>query len=306
MMNWKEDELWEAVTQRDLNAVRACIKKGAQVDFVSQERGAAGKTLLHHAASIGDAQVFELLDSVGGRRNWTAYKGNLPLHLAAMCNRLEIVKWCIENGADPNMLGENGYTCLHFAAKHGYGDMVAYLLDHGARTDVRGRDQKTPSMLSKDEEILHLFAFFEQNFAAKTASVNSPIATTNASQTQGVAYGRGPTGSDDIRGYGDLNESRGRGNSVGSSRVMGNPGEIPRDDGRSLGGGRRRQAPGTGAGGGGVAGIFGGNAEAQDSIGSRGSRRQGKGGLGVSLLCLCPLHFGMHALVVCRGFVSTS
>ena len=45
---------------------------------------------------------------------------NTPCHHAALYNRVDIVKWCIENGFDVNMAGDQGYTSLHFAAKHGW------------------------------------------------------------------------------------------------------------------------------------------------------------------------------------------
>jgi hypothetical protein len=167
MINWKEDELWEAVSGKDLNGVRASIKKGAKVDYFSKE-AKGSKSLLHHAASIGFLPVFELLadDGAGGRQHtWDGLRGNgnTPFHLAAMYNRLDIVKWCVANGSDVNMPGEVGYTCLHLASKHGHGEMVAYLLDVGARTDIIAGDQRTPVMLAKTPEVKDLFDYFRMN-----------------------------------------------------------------------------------------------------------------------------------------------
>jgi hypothetical protein len=56
------------------------------------------------------------------QRDWSVCRDrsrNTPCHHAAVYNRLDIVKWCIENGFDVNMAGDQGYTCLHVAAKHG-------------------------------------------------------------------------------------------------------------------------------------------------------------------------------------------
>ena len=38
------------------------------------------------------------------------------LHIAAKQNRIDIVKWLIENGANPNTQDKNLHTALHFAS----------------------------------------------------------------------------------------------------------------------------------------------------------------------------------------------
>lgn len=142
--------------------------QGAKVDLdVKGGRGGRGsqKSVAQHAADMGDLQIFQLLmdDGAGGRqRMWSGARGNTPLHHAALYNRLNIVRWCVENGCDVNMPGEHGCTVLHIAARHGYGEMVAYLLDAGANPAAVSSDQKTPAMLSKDEEIKDLFDFFQK------------------------------------------------------------------------------------------------------------------------------------------------
>ena len=41
------------------------------------------------------------------------------LHIAAQQNRIDIVKWLIENGANPNTKDYMHNTALHFASKMG-------------------------------------------------------------------------------------------------------------------------------------------------------------------------------------------
>ncbi len=45
---------------------------------------------------------------------------------------MEIVKYLLENGANPNQKALCGATALHFAAECGHIDIVKELLKHGA------------------------------------------------------------------------------------------------------------------------------------------------------------------------------
>ena len=246
---------------------RASPLQGAKVDHGDAgrgSRGAAPKSVVMHAADMGDLQVFQLLmdDGAGGRqRTWSGGRGNTPLHQAALYNRLDIVKWCVENGCEVNMPGEHRYTALHFAAKYGYCELVAYLLDAGADAAAISADQKTPAMLSKDEEVKDLFSFFEK----MTAGGMPPQARGQPPRAQPSGFGAGGLdGSADVGGAG------------GSGFAQPNAGMT-----RGAGG---LSARGADAVAGGSAGFFGGGDS--ESVGgsgdSRASRRAGKGGIGAS------------------------
>ncbi|WP_054849042.1 ankyrin repeat domain-containing protein [Vulcanisaeta sp. JCM 14467] len=70
--------------------------------------------------------------------------GMTPLHYAVLGNRLDIVKYLIENGADINARDNTGKTPLHFAAKNGYLDIVKYLIENKADINVKDNIGKTP------------------------------------------------------------------------------------------------------------------------------------------------------------------
>ena len=60
-MAWKDDELWEAVSRRDLEGVRKALAKGADANCISPDgwvrdevSGKGGRSILHHAAYVGD------------------------------------------------------------------------------------------------------------------------------------------------------------------------------------------------------------------------------------------------------------
>jgi len=119
-----------------------------------------GRTLLHHAAWVGNLPVFKLLVESGGdvnkKRN-TAWRpnggvngrGSTPLHAAVMYNRENIVKYLVEDcGVDIDIPGEQGYTILHIACKFNLPNLTEYLLSRGARTDLLTRDEKTARELA--------------------------------------------------------------------------------------------------------------------------------------------------------------
>ena len=67
------------------------------------------------------------------------------LHKAAQQNRIDIVKWLIDNGAKANSKDRMHKTALHIASENNYPEVVKLLIqDHrnqdGALTDLRDKD----------------------------------------------------------------------------------------------------------------------------------------------------------------------
>jgi ankyrin repeat protein len=100
-----EGALWDAVTDGDVARVRNLLKRGADANmtcpdsFVRTEMAprntGTGRSLLHHAAFVGNLEVFRAIVEAGGdidrRRNhaWRPNggvrgRGNTPLHAAVM------------------------------------------------------------------------------------------------------------------------------------------------------------------------------------------------------------------------------
>ena len=158
MFNSRDDLLWNAVSDKDLDNVKYYIRMGANVDmicsdsFVRKEMASApmgnkkiGKSLLHHAAWIGSLPIFKELVEAGAdinKRRYTAWRPNggvsgrgpTCLHYAVQYNRYDIVKYLIDLGINIDTAGEQGHTALHLAAKFNYPDLVKLLLENGART----------------------------------------------------------------------------------------------------------------------------------------------------------------------------
>eukprot|EP00281_Chroomonas_sp_CCMP1168_P015207 CAMPEP_0206211644 /NCGR_PEP_ID=MMETSP0047_2-20121206/102_1 /ASSEMBLY_ACC=CAM_ASM_000192 /TAXON_ID=195065 /ORGANISM="Chroomonas mesostigmatica_cf, Strain CCMP1168" /LENGTH=295 /DNA_ID=CAMNT_0053633547 /DNA_START=15 /DNA_END=899 /DNA_ORIENTATION=- len=206
-MGWKDDELWEAVTRRDLEGVRRALAKGADANCISPDgwvrdevSGKGGRSILHHAAYVGDLPVFRFLVEQSGadmlrrrQRNWATFRGNTPFHAAAFYGRKNIVEYCLSNGADINMQGEQGYTCLHLAAKHGYTDMVAHLLANGARTDMITKDEQTAEKMAKTEEIREMLLRNDRASVRMHKELPTLPQAASVDYVQGAGWAHGDT-----------------------------------------------------------------------------------------------------------------
>jgi uncharacterized protein len=98
------------------------------------------KELIHDikkAISGGDLDKLKaLLEADKARLTWTTPFGTW-LHSAAMCGKLEIIKYLVEKGIDINRregMADSGAICL--AADKGNAEIVRYLIEHGAEFDV--------------------------------------------------------------------------------------------------------------------------------------------------------------------------
>ena len=76
--------------------------------------------------------------------NKTNYNGNYILSWACANDKLNIVKYLLENCADVNIVGVNGYTPLHFAYANGHFTIVDLLEKKGANQNAEDKDGRTP------------------------------------------------------------------------------------------------------------------------------------------------------------------
>ena len=119
--------LHEAIRSKHLGIVRALIDAGAKFD-----RGSVAL-----AGSLNDLEFLEYLQSKGA--DWNS-PGDNAFNATALCSassdgNLKVVKWLLENGANPNMQS-NGQTALNEAVDSDEVEVVKYLLDHGADPNI--------------------------------------------------------------------------------------------------------------------------------------------------------------------------
>lgn len=126
-----ETVLMTAARTGKLEAVRALLARGANVNA---KESANGQTALMWAAAEGHLEVVRALAELGAdvhARSTTDY-GFAPIHFAAREGNMEIVKALLAAGSDVNEQATDGTTPLLAAVVRGHIDLARYLLDQGA------------------------------------------------------------------------------------------------------------------------------------------------------------------------------
>ncbi|MET9347196.1 ankyrin repeat domain-containing protein [Streptomyces termitum] len=134
--------LWEAVGDRDEDAVVRALRAGADPDARDDD----GESALYRAAVADAPGVVRLLLAAGadpGRPSGPD-DGDLPLCGAACGGDTETVRALLAAGAPADQEEEFGFTALAWAVRLGHTETVRALLEHGADPDRPGPDGLAP------------------------------------------------------------------------------------------------------------------------------------------------------------------
>lgn len=123
-----------AVTANSLEDVQRLFEAGAS-------REDPWGTPLHVAARFGDSAMLNHLVSVGFALEDYGAASGPALLVAATENRVDNVKWLVENGADVNATDTRGVPVIRFALACRNQRLVDYLLDAGATPDQMTRER---------------------------------------------------------------------------------------------------------------------------------------------------------------------
>lgn len=125
----------------NVEAVEVLLSHGAHIEA----RNLTGMTPLHMAAVCGKLDVFNFLIAHGADLTARDFRQCSVLHYAAGDNREDIVRVLLTKyKVDINAPGRNGMTALHEAAFFGRSSMVKLLIEHGA--DLRARRERDGNM----------------------------------------------------------------------------------------------------------------------------------------------------------------
>lgn len=92
--------------------------------------------------------------------NTRGYTGDTPLKIAVVRQDLELVKFLLEYGANPNIQGEDNCAPLHHAAISENLEIVQLLLTHGASIDALDIYGVTPAGYSRGSSNPEIRALF--------------------------------------------------------------------------------------------------------------------------------------------------
>nr|WP_234032999.1 ankyrin repeat domain-containing protein [Paenibacillus faecalis] len=123
------EQLFQAVTEKDTDAVVNIIQKGVDIDA----QDAKGQTPLLIATRNNDVATAEVLIDAGADVNIQDNIKDSPFLYAGAEGYLEILKLTIDAGADPKITNRYGGTALIPASEHGYVEVVKELL---TRTEI--------------------------------------------------------------------------------------------------------------------------------------------------------------------------
>ncbi|KHJ42648.1 Poly(ADP-ribose) polymerase catalytic domain protein [Trichuris suis] len=147
-----ERQMLEAAKAGDLQSVKRILKLSTDGDSILNCRDVEGRnsTPLHFAAGYNRLEVVRFLVESGANLHARDKGGLEPLHNACSYGHYEVTELLIQNGADVNACDLWKFTPLHEAAANGKFDICKLLLSHGADRSLVNRDGETPLDLVKD------------------------------------------------------------------------------------------------------------------------------------------------------------
>lgn len=124
-MKRKTEDIYVFIAKGDVNAV---------VNTCRSVNNEQLNDILLEIVYYGTTEMLDLISDAGIRCN-AIYKNYTLLEYAVVCNRPDMVKWCLKH---PDFTLVNRYECS-YAAKYGYIDILKLLLDAGI--DASGVDE---------------------------------------------------------------------------------------------------------------------------------------------------------------------
>lgn len=152
-----ECKLLEASKTGDLETVRRIILSNP-ITVNCRDLDGRHSTPLHFAAGYNRVPVVEFLLEHGAEVHASDKGGLVPLHNACSYGHYEVTELLVKHGANVNVADLWKFTPLHEAAAKGKYEIVKLLLRHGADPTKKNRDNATPLDLVRegDQDVLDL------------------------------------------------------------------------------------------------------------------------------------------------------
>jgi ankyrin repeat protein len=131
-------DLFLAITERDLVGVQTLLKRGADPN----SRNALEVTPLFVAAALGQTQVIEALLQAGAKLDAPS-PGGTALTFAAMTGSVPALKLLLAHGANINPSRPDGITVLMMVSRTGSAEIISELLRRKADVNAKDKDGAT-------------------------------------------------------------------------------------------------------------------------------------------------------------------
>jgi ankyrin repeat protein len=148
MIDWTP--LHYASWRGNLDVVQYLINNGAKVDAKGGKSAVSGylyyHTPLHVASRNKHFDVVKILITAGADVNPKDYKNKTPLYYATSKGSIQIIKYLLSHGANPNIYLKNSKwpTPLFSAILKGYIPIAQLLIDNGADVFAKNKKGETP------------------------------------------------------------------------------------------------------------------------------------------------------------------
>jgi ankyrin repeat protein len=183
MVTVEQQRLFSAISDKDIDAARAAIAEGADVEAKHPDmgdtplieavwksdldmcmlllsrgasltsRGNLARQPLHRAAEFGELAICQLFVARGANIHAVAAGRQTALHLATWTRRgAEVCEFLVANGANLEAKADTGYLPIHYAARYGSMESCRYLVSRGFGPSYMppnvGKDYLTPFQLA--------------------------------------------------------------------------------------------------------------------------------------------------------------
>lgn len=148
-----------AASNKHMETCKLLLRKGSDVASLNSHQ----RTPLHLAVQAGSLETVRLLLSpmLPNTLEIKDADGNTPLHIACWLNRLEILRFFLDQGADVTALNNENKTCLDVAIEWDSVEVVKTLVKHERWKEVvclSSTDQETPmeKLITKLPEVAEI------------------------------------------------------------------------------------------------------------------------------------------------------
>ena len=162
----------QAVVSHDTARIFALAQDEDNIDLATP----TGKTALMVAAKAGEFSLVKWLLDNGANPHAANHNGGTPLMFASISGKSEVVALLIEHQVDFDAQGKNGWGALMIAAAKGHTQVVDQLLTAGAEVNTHDVYYWTP---------LHR-AVYEERIEVSKRLLSSPGIKVNARDDQGA------------------------------------------------------------------------------------------------------------------------